>query len=132
MSVSKKLLRALDARDGHCCSWHWAGACDTDTLVPQHRANKGMGGRTSLDRLSNLVWLCSEKNGEIESDPELADVARRRGIKISSHADPEAVPIRHAVHGPTHLTNDGRAVPISDPLFAELMAHYGQSRGVVA
>ena len=103
----KTLLKALDTRDGHRCAWHPPGECNTETLTPQHRANRGMGGRKSLNRLSNLVWLCSEMNGLIESHAGVAREALERGIKISSHAEPSAVRIRHAVHGLVVLDDDG-------------------------
>ena len=105
MSVPKRLLAGLVARDGHRCAM--CGA-DDDTLVPHHRANRGMGGRRSLDRLSNLVWLCAVENGLVESDPEMAAIARAKGIKISSHDEPSHVPIVHAVHGRVLLDDDGR------------------------
>lgn len=106
MTTPKALLKALDARDGHVCAWH-GPSCGTDVLVPQHRANRGMGGRSSLNRLSNLVWLCSGTNGLVESRTEWAIQARVLGIKISSHADPDAEPITHAVHGRCFLNDDG-------------------------
>lgn len=107
MSLPKRLLRALDKRDGHRCAWHWEGGCDTATLVPHHRANRGMGGRPSLDRLSNLVWLDSRTNGLIECDPVWAEAARKRGIKISGHSEPAEVAIVHAAHGRVLLGDDG-------------------------
>jgi hypothetical protein len=65
-----------------------------------------MGSRRSLNRLSNLVWLCAI-NSDIESDAVTAVLARRTGIKISSHAEPSAEPIDHAVHGRVFLHDDG-------------------------
>ena len=76
----KAALRKLEARDGHECAWHGV-SCGTDTLVPQHRQG-GMGGSPLKHRLSNIVWLCSRMNGDIESDADLAMVARERGIKV--------------------------------------------------
>jgi len=105
VSIPKRLLTALDARDGHRCAMCGGGG---DDLVPHHRANRGMGGRRSLDRLSNLVWLHSGENGLVESDPEMAALARAKGIKISSHDEPSHVPIVHAVHGRVLLDDDGR------------------------
>lgn len=102
-----------------------------------HRRPRASGG-------TSLEWVNMAANGvilhgngtqgchsEVESNRARALAL---GFLIPANGIYTAVdiPIRHAVHGPTHLTNDGRAVPISDPLFAELMAHYGQSRGVVA
>lgn len=104
MSIPKALLRQLDIRDGHYCA---LCGLDDDTLVPHHRANRGMGGRRSLDRLSNLVWLCSLDNGMLESASDYAEMARDRGVKISSHDEPSHVPIFHAVHGRCLLADDG-------------------------
>lgn len=66
-----------------------------------------MGGRAGKDRLSNVVWLDSLINGLIESDSKMQAEALRRGIKISLHADPETVPVEHAVHGLVCLKDDG-------------------------
>lgn len=99
MSVPKRLLTALDARDGRVCAWHGESSeCDPETLVPQHRQG-GMGGRKGKHRLSNLVWLDSLTNGLIEADAGLQAEAVRRGIKISGFDEPSHAPIHHAVHG---------------------------------
>lgn len=108
----KRALRALEARDGRECAWHGVDGCDPDTLVPQHRQG-GMGGSKRKHRLSNLVWLCSLMNGEIESDADLAEEARRRGIKVSQHTDPVLVPVEFP-SGRFWLTDDGRRVHESE------------------
>jgi hypothetical protein len=108
--VSKKLLKALDERDGHKCAWT---GIESETLVPHHRSNRGMGGRKSLDRLSNLVWLSSHLNDRVESDFEHAESAREKGIKLSSHAEPSDEPIFHAVHGWVLLDDEGGITPAS-------------------
>ena len=99
----KAALKAIDKRDGRECSWHGV-ACDLETLSPQHRQG-GMGGRKGKHRLSNIVWLCSRLNGLIESDAKLAEEARQRGIKISLHADPTAIPVTYS-DGRTWLLDD--------------------------
>lgn len=109
-SVPKAVLRALEARDGHRSAWTGE---DVPELVPQHRQG-GMGGRIDKHQLSNLVWLESGLNGEIESNADKQAEAVRRGIKISGFADPRLVEVDHAVHGLCYLTNDGRAT--SDPI----------------
>jgi hypothetical protein len=103
MTVPKRLLDALDARDTHVCAWT---GIDTGRLVPQHRQG-GMGGRRGKHRLSNLLWLDSFLNGLIESDPVYRAEAVRRGIKISLHADPLEVPVEHVVHGVVLLDDAG-------------------------
>jgi len=106
-TTPKAVLRALDKRDGHVCAWL---GIDTGRLVPQHR-QRGMGGRADLHRASNVVWLDSLINGAIESNPIMQAEAKRRGIKISGFADPEAVAIVHAVHGRVYLKDDGTTPP---------------------
>lgn len=106
-TTPRTVLSALDRRDGHVCAWL---GYDTGRLVPQHR-HRGMGGRANLHRLSVVVWLDSVINGLIESDPVWQAEAKRRGIKISLHADPEEEPIEHAVHGRVWLKDDGTWVP---------------------
>ena len=72
-----------------------------------------MGGSKARNRLSNGVLLDSLINGLIESDPELAEEARERGIKISQHADPRYIPVTYP-DGDYWLTDDGRRIWI-DP-----------------
>lgn len=114
--VPTKMLDALDDRDGHRSAWtgiEYVRGSDSDVLVPQHRQG-GMGGRPDKHRLSNLVWLESEINGLITSDAAYQAEAKRRGIAISLHADPRVEDVNHAAHdGRVFLTDDGRAVPIS-------------------
>jgi len=105
MSTPKAALKKLEKRDGKECAWH-GETCDTDTLVPQHRMG-GMGGSKTKHRLSNLVWLCSAMNGDIESDADLAAEARRRGIKVSFWADTTAVPVIYPDGEPYWLDDEG-------------------------
>ena len=69
---------------------------DDDTLVPQHRINRQMGGakKGSVRNMpSNVVVLCSLFNGLIESDFRAATLARERGWKLSSWHDPLVEPV---------------------------------------
>lgn len=123
----KRLIRELDTRDGHRCAWHYEGTCDTATLVPQHRQNRGMGGSKAGMTISNLVWLCAETNGLIESDARMARVAVRRGIKVPRNgrytgAD---VPVFHAIHGWVLLDDAGGKTPLLEATAYELLACYG-------
>lgn len=117
LHVPTKTLDAMDERDGHVSAWtgrEYVRGSDSDVLVPQHRQG-GMGGRPNKHRISNLVWLESEINGLITSDAAMQAEAKRRGIAISLHADPRLVPVNHAAHdGEVYLTDDGRAVPVSE------------------
>lgn len=109
--VPASVLADLDRRDGHLCAW---SGVDTGRLVPQHRQG-GSGGRRGKHRISNLIWLDSLINGLIESDATYQAEARRRGIKISLHADPELVPLEHVVHGWVRLLDDGSVLPSEQP-----------------
>lgn len=106
-AVPRSILKAITERDGHRSAWT---GLDSDTLVPQDRGNRGMGGR-SIYMVANYVWLEAHINCLIESDAEWAAEARRRGIKISRFADPRLIPINHAVHGDVFLDNDGGISP---------------------
>jgi len=121
-ATPKRLLRALDARDGHLCAAHGT-FCSAEKLVPQHRGNRGMGGRPSAMSTENLVWLCSSLNGEIESDPSAADGARHWGWKISSFADPAQVPV--LICGVWYLLVGDIRQPLRDDEAVELRALYG-------
>lgn len=77
------------ARDLHCV----CGCVGReDTLVPQHRINRGMGGSKLLDRPSNVLVMCSYINGMIEADAVTADIAREYGWKLQRWETPEQVP----------------------------------------
>jgi hypothetical protein len=63
-----------------------------DTFVPQHRINRGMGGSKTLDRPANVIVMCAEMNGRIESDQKWATLARHNGWKLSRWDSPEETP----------------------------------------
>lgn len=79
MSLSKTLLKNLQKRDPYC--WHCG---ESETLVPHHRKNRGMGGSKNLDRLDNLLMCCSQYNGDMESLPKVASRAKEKGHKLAS------------------------------------------------
>lgn len=81
--TQKRFARFIE-RDVYC--WH-CGLSD-DTLIPHHRANRGMGGSKLRDRPSNIIVVCSLVNGAMESDPGLADAAAKYGWKLASWQDP--------------------------------------------
>lgn len=72
--------------------WH----CGSDEgLTIHHRINRGMGGNKSksLDAPSNLVLMCVQHNGLMESDFMVAREARDKGWKVSRHANALDTPI---------------------------------------
>ena len=75
-------------RDGGClhCGEHIA-------VSPNHRANRGMGGRRARDVPSNVIVLCSVLNGLIEADARFAALALDNGWKLNSWDVPAEVPV---------------------------------------
>lgn len=90
---SRPQLATIRTRDNDRCVWT---GTHTDRLVPQHRVNRGMGGNRNLNVLVNGVLLDSIVNGLIESDPDLAVVAKAYGIKVERWANPADVPVFYA------------------------------------
>ena len=84
--TKKEFQKYLD-RDGGCVH-----CGDTETAVPNHRANRGMGGSRERNVPSNVVVLCAALNGLIESSSEWADLARSNGWKLSATDNPEESP----------------------------------------
>ena len=81
--MKKSDLEKLQSRDGHC--WHCGATAD---LVPHHRANRGMGGFRAADTLQNVILVCAQYNGLMESDAELANLAKSLGHKLSKYQSP--------------------------------------------
>ena len=90
--MNKKQFARLLERD--VCCVH-CGSFDA-TLIPHHRANRGMGGSKERDTPANIVLLCSEANWRLESDAEFADLGRKLGWKLSSFDHPQQHPVYHA------------------------------------
>lgn len=87
--MNRKQFDRLLSRDQHCLH---CGSVD-DTLVPQHRSNRGFGGSKLRDVPSNLIVLCAVANGLCESDARFAAKARVLGWKLSRWDDPRSVPV---------------------------------------
>ncbi len=97
----KQFQKFLD-RDKHCFHCGSTG----DDLVPNHRANRGMGGSKVRERSSNVVVLCSLLNGLIESDALAAQEARSYGWKIDTWQDPLRTPVFDKSLGQWFLFDD--------------------------
>lgn len=83
MAISKAIREKVIKRDNGAC-WHCG---ETEAISIQHRKNRGMGGSSKLDRLDNLIVLCSAMNLAIESDADAAELALRNGWKLASWDD---------------------------------------------
>lgn len=91
------------ARDMHC----FCGCLGREeTYVPNHRASRGMGGSKLLDRPSNVMVMCSELNGLIESNADLAEQARAYGWKLHRWQVPEDEPIYDRTTGEWFLLDN--------------------------
>lgn len=110
----KQKREILERDGGVCLMWGSNPQCRYEADTVNHRINRGAGGSRSLNVLVNGCAICSVCNGLIESDSELAAVARERGVKVrSSHnADRDLVtlrltPLMHPVWGLYRLSIDG-------------------------
>jgi hypothetical protein len=102
MKMNKKQFSKYLARDKHC---YHCGLSD-DTLVPNHRINRGMGGSKTRDRPSNIVVMCSIMNGLIESSGSLAEQSKWFGWKLESWEDPLEAPIYDVMSAKWYLFDD--------------------------
>lgn len=100
--MNKKEFEKYLKRDGHCpCC-----GTDDDTLICQHRKNRGMGGSKSLNRPSNIIVLCSRMNGLIESDFYWQQEAKKNGWKLESWQDPYLEPFIDLTDGHEYYLDD--------------------------
>jgi hypothetical protein len=90
---SKQFAQYLE-RDGGCIH-----CGDVVTAVPNHRANRGIGGSKKRDNPANIVVLCSELNGLIESDSVWRRRAIEYGWKLRPWDDPTFVPVFEPMWG---------------------------------
>ena len=89
-SMTKKEFDKYLERDLGC--WHCGS--QGDDLIPHHRLNRGMGSKNKVaNQPSNIIALCSEANGLLESNAEFAELGRKLGWKLGSYEKPTEVPI---------------------------------------
>jgi hypothetical protein len=104
-ALTPKEFKRLLARDRYCLHC----GLDDETLIPQHRINRQMGGagkHSKRNKPSNLIVLCSAFNGLIESDAESALKALQGGYKLESWQDPLLVPVWDSVRSVWVLLDD--------------------------
>lgn len=71
---------------GRCCM------CGGVATEANHRINRGMGGRRSLNVYANGCALCHDCNRRIEADADYRAIAIERGVKLLDGQDPAAEP----------------------------------------
>ena len=105
MGISNSIRNLIYDRDKSC--WH-CGAWEN--LQVHHRRNRGFGGSKLLDRADNLILVCAAYNYAMESDADIAKLAKERGHKLGSW-DGFDTPILDVPMGIWYtLTSDGRKV----------------------
>jgi hypothetical protein len=100
--VTQKEFNKYLARDGHC---YHCGLVD-ETLVPQHRRNRGLGGSKSRSNASNIVVVCSQSNGMFESSSEASVTAQRAGWKLRSGQESLTTPVFDSYEGKWYFLDD--------------------------
>lgn len=96
-------VRIVLERDAHTCP-----ICYHRAETANHRANRGHGGHRASNRLANACAICHRCNDAIERDPDAAELARSRGVKISRYDDPTAVDYLHPLYRmPVRLDDSG-------------------------
>lgn len=96
----KEFRKYLD-RDLYCLH-----CGDTDTLIPQHRKNKQMGGSKKRDVPSNIIVLCAELNGLMEASHAHAQMAKACGWKLASFENPLVIPVWDSMRNVWLLLDD--------------------------
>lgn len=94
----KQFQRYID-RDQSCVH-----CGETEAIAPNHRANRGMGGSKAKDVPSNIVILCSQLNGLIESNATQRALAIAYGWKLTAGQDPKLTPV--FIRGKWYLLDD--------------------------
>lgn len=85
----QKILNRDANRCYHC-------GISSDTLIPQHRIGRGMGGvgkNSPALKPANIITFCSVANNALESNSEFAALGREMGWKLYSWQDPEFEPV---------------------------------------
>ena len=101
--MNKKTFERYLARDGGCVHCGSTG----DDLIGHHRQNRGFGGSKLRDVPSNIVVLCSQANGLLESSGTFAKLGRDLGWKLTAGQESKETPI--FIHGNWYLLDDNFA-----------------------
>jgi hypothetical protein len=101
LGMNKKTFERYLARDGYACI-HCGST--GDDLIPHHRRNRQAGGSKLRDVPSNIVVLCSQANGLLESSGTFAKLGRDLGWKLTAGQESKETPINIA--GDWYLLDD--------------------------
>jgi len=100
--MNKKEFDKFLQRDQYCLH---CGVQD-DTLVPQHRRNRGIGGSVSRSKPSNVIVVCSLANGLFEASEAHSVTAQAYGWKLRAGETPEWAPVYDAYAGVWYVLDD--------------------------
>ncbi len=103
-----RYLRRDFGRCYHC-------GINDDTLVPQHRQGRGMGGSKARHTPSNIITFCSDHNGKIESNAIALLRAKRLGWRLESWQDPRNTPVFCMTTGEWYLLTDDYTRQVYNP-----------------
>jgi hypothetical protein len=76
-----------------------------------------MGGSKSLDTLQNIILVCADFNGRMESDAAVATWARDLGLKLSKFANPGEPVFDNYLHTWFVLDEMGNKTECDPPLY---------------
>jgi hypothetical protein len=112
--MKRKEFELILRRDLWSC--YHCGISD-DTLVPQHRLGRGMGGSKNpkVHAASNIITFCSDHNGKVESNSIALLRAKRLGWKLESWEDPLKTPAFHMVTGEWYVLHDNYTREVYNP-----------------
>jgi hypothetical protein len=112
MAICEYIRKKIRERDFYC---YHCGA--TEALEVHHRKGRKMGSSKLLDRLDNLILVCSKYNFEMEADANVAAEAREFGHKLASWEDFSS-PVFDAPHLTWYkLSEDGSKVETQPPSY---------------
>ena len=97
--------------------WGTNPHCLYQASAANHRINRGAGGSKLLNVLVNGCAICGPCNGLIESDPDVAQLARDRGVKVRRSStiardffNLVETPLNHPVRGVYFLDAEGGVI----------------------
>jgi hypothetical protein len=110
--MNSKDTAKLRQRDQWC--WHCG---ESENLVPHHRANRGMGGSKVADNFQNVILVCAQYNGAMESDAGTANLARDLGHKLSKFLAPGEPCFDNYAKRWYYLDNKGNKIATEPPSY---------------
>lgn len=94
---TREQIAGILMREGNICAMFGANPnCERQASTANHRLNRSTGGTDATENGCAICWRC---NGDIESDAELAEIARQRGVKLRAGDNPRTVALWCSFYG---------------------------------